>query len=178
MTHVLGLGNALMGDDGFGPAVIRAFEAEYAVGADVDVIDLGTPGLDVTPWLVDVDRVIVVDTVNTGEAPGTIRFFDKEELLRHAPGIRVGPHDPGLIETLFTLEFAGRGPKEVILIGVVPGSVEMGLDLTPCVRDMVPAAVELLARALTGLGTTIVHRERPVLQHPWWAVSPSTITFN
>ena len=45
-TYVLGLGNVLMGDDGFGPAVVQAFEAEYVVGPDVSVIDLGTPGLD------------------------------------------------------------------------------------------------------------------------------------
>ena len=72
MTNVLGLGNVLMGDDGFGPAVVRAFENAYAVGPDVLVVDVGTPGLDLTPWLADVDRVIIVDTVKSELPPGAL----------------------------------------------------------------------------------------------------------
>jgi hypothetical protein len=56
-TYMLGLGNVLMSDDGLGPAVLRAFEAQYVVGPDVSLVDLGTPGLDLSPWLADAERV-------------------------------------------------------------------------------------------------------------------------
>ena len=62
-TYVLGVGNVLMGDDGFGPAVVRAFNERYSVGPDVEVIDLGTPGLDLTPWMVDSHHIVTVSTM-------------------------------------------------------------------------------------------------------------------
>jgi hydrogenase maturation protease len=95
MIHVLSLGKVLMSDDGFGPAVVGAFEAGYTVGPEVQIVDLGTLGLDLTPWLADAERVIIIDTVNTGQAPGTLRLYDKHELLRHLPWTRSGAHDPG-----------------------------------------------------------------------------------
>ncbi|HUR35087.1 MAG TPA: hydrogenase maturation protease, partial [Vicinamibacterales bacterium] len=107
-TYVLGLGNVLMGDDGFGPAVVRAFLERYDVESDVEVVDLGTPGLDLTPWMADADHVILVDTVKAALAPGSLRIYDKADLTRQAPFARTGPHDPGVRECVLTLEFAGR----------------------------------------------------------------------
>jgi hydrogenase maturation protease len=82
---VLGLGNVLMGDDGFGPAVVRAFDAAFETGPDVDVIDIGTPGLDLMPWLADAERIVIVDTIKSTLVPGSIRVYDKNALLKHAP---------------------------------------------------------------------------------------------
>ncbi len=53
MIRVLGVGNALMSDDGLGPYVVRVLEAFYEFPADVEVIDVGTPGLDLTPYLLN-----------------------------------------------------------------------------------------------------------------------------
>jgi hydrogenase maturation protease len=175
MNYVLGLGNVLMGDDGFGPAVIRAFDAEYTVGPDVEIVDLGTPGLDMTPWLADAEHVIIVDTVNTGQPPGTLRLFVKQELLRHRPSVRVGPHDPGVQDALGALEFAGRGPADVVLLGIVPESVGMDLELTPLVRGMVPAAVDLLVKMLRYFGVTVTRRRCPTPEVRWWTVPETAI---
>ncbi|HZR25663.1 MAG TPA: HyaD/HybD family hydrogenase maturation endopeptidase [Vicinamibacterales bacterium] len=148
MIYVLGLGNVLMGDDGFGPAVVRQFEKTYDVPENVEVVDVGTPGLDLMPWFYDAERLIIVDTVKADAAPGTMRLYDKRDLLRHAPSVRTSPHDPGVKEALWTLELAGRGPKEVTLIGVVPESVELTTDLSDTVREKIPVAMEAIARAL------------------------------
>jgi hydrogenase maturation protease len=158
MISVLGLGNVLMGDDGLGPAVINAFEASYTVGADVQAIELGTPGLDLLPWLADVDQVALVDTVKSDLPPGTLRIYNKDDLLRHLPFGRVGPHDPGVKEALLALEFAGRAPRDVIVIGVVPASTELRLDLTPAVAAAVPVAVDAIRTTLERLGASAVPR--------------------
>lgn len=171
MTKVLGLGNVLMGDDGFGPIVVREFAALYDAGTEVDVIDLGTPGLDLTPWLADVDRVIIVDTIKSELPPGSMRFYDKRDLMRHVPSLRVGPHDPGLSETLRTLEFAGRAPKHVALVGVVPEQVGMGIELTAVVRAVVPCAVDVIAAALRQFGVVVTRRDAPLPPAPWWSPS-------
>jgi len=158
MISILGLGNVLMGDDGLGPAVINAFDAEFTVGADVQVIDLGTPGLDLLPWLADVDRVILVDTVKSDLPPGTLRIYDKADLLRQVPIARTGPHDPGVKEALLALEFAGRAPHDVVVIGVVPQSTELTLALTPAVAAAIPAAVAAIATALATFGAPAIAR--------------------
>jgi hydrogenase maturation protease len=158
MISVLGLGNVLMSDDGLGPVAVRTFEAWYIVPPDVQVIDLGTPGLDLLPWLADIDRVILVDTVKSGHPPGTVRVYDKVDLLRYPPTARVGPHDPGVKEALHALEFAGRAPREVMLIGIVPESTALGLELTPAIRAVVPSVVLAIELALARFGRPVAHR--------------------
>jgi hydrogenase maturation protease len=152
---LLSLGNVLMGDDGFGPAAVQAFEAQYAVDDDVHVVDLGTPGLDLLPWLADVEHVILVDTVKSGDPPGTMRIYDKAAILKHPPSARIGPHDPGVKEALLALEFAGRAPQTVTLIAVVPERIEMSLTLTPTVAATLPAAVSAIVGALERLGVAV-----------------------
>src|SRR6185436_77756 len=158
MINVLGIGNVLMGDDGFGPAVVRAFDAAYQAGPNVGVVDIGTPGLDLMPWFADVDQLVIVDTVKSSLPPGTMRLYDKGDVLRHAPSVRVGPHDPGVKEALLTLEFAGRAPREVRLIGVVPERTELALTFSPPVEAAVAPAVQALVDALEQFGVRVTRR--------------------
>ena len=169
-TYVLGLGNVLMGDDGFGPAVVRAFNDRYDVGPDVDVIDLGTPGLDLTPWMADSFHVIIVDTVKAKGEPGSLRTYDKADLMKSAPFARTGPHDPGVKECVFTLEFAGRAPEHITVVGAVPDVVGMGIELTPALAAAVPRAADAIAAALAGHGDEVMLRAdgQVVVSAPWW----------
>ena len=167
-TYVLGLGNVLMGDDGFGPAAVRACAERYATGPEVEVIDVGTPGLDLTPWFTDARHVVIVDTVRAAAPPGSLRLYHKADLLRHAPFSRVSPHDPGVKETVLTLEFAGRAPERVTVVGVVPAHVGMGLTLSAQVSGAIPAALDAIAQALQGSGSTVTRRPAPSIQAPWW----------
>jgi len=172
-TYVLGLGNVLMGDDGFGPAVVRAFETEYIVSPEingVEVVDLGTPGLDLTPWLADAERVVIVDTVKSAAPAGTLRVYTKHDVMRHGPADRVGSHDPGVQETLLRLEFAGRGPEEVTLIGVVPARVASGVQLSLELESAVPRAVGAIVAELERQGIEVHRRGNVRTNPPWWAV--------
>jgi hydrogenase maturation protease len=151
-TYVLGLGNTLMGDDGFGPAVIREFDDKYECDEHVEIVDLGTPGLDLTPWFADTPHIIIVDTVNAALPPGWIRVYEKRSLMVRAILPRVSPHDPGVKETLATLELAGRAPKDVIVIGAVPDKVGLSLELSETVQRAVPHAVQAIVEALARFG--------------------------
>jgi hydrogenase maturation protease len=172
MIAVLGLGNVLMGDDGFGPAAIKAFEETYDAGPDVNVVDLGTPGLDLLPWLADLECAVVVDTVTIALPPGTVRVYGKEDVLRHAPAPRVSPHDPGLKQALMLLEFAGRAPRELTLVGVVPASTLMSVHLSPPLRDALPRTVEAIAAALRNFGAPPARRPTPAGPAEWWPARP------
>jgi hydrogenase maturation protease len=172
-----------MGDDGFGPAVVRALEARYVVGNEatrVEVVDLGTPGLDLTPWLADADRVVIVDTVNSAAPPGTLRVYHKQDLLRQAsPGGAAspraqarGPHDPGVKETIRTLEFAGRAPEEITIVGIVPARVEPGLALSPLIQAAVDPAVAAIVAELELQGVEVRRRTDVRADRPWWQTNP------
>lgn len=165
---VIGLGNILVGDDAFGPFAVRQFGALYDVDDAVRVLDLGTPGLDLAPHLEGVDALIVLDTVSADASPGSIRTYHKDDLLAKPPPQRTNPHQPGVKETILTLELEGEAPEDVLLIGVVPENVATGVGMTAVVRDAVSAALDRLAKELDRLGHAAVRREVPRDPDIWW----------
>jgi hydrogenase maturation protease len=169
---VLGLGNVLMGDDAFGPWVVQVLLAEYDFAPDVTVQDLGTPGLDLIPYVSDLRALVLVDTVRADSEPGTVRLYRRDELLRHAPQVRLTPHDPGVKEALLSAEFAGGGPREVLLVGAVPASTSMGVRLSPPLRAAVPPAVEEVLRELARLSRPANRRRVPRPPDIWWESEP------
>lgn len=165
---VLGLGNVLMGDDGLGPFVVRQFEASYDLPENVTVEDLGTPGLDLIPFLIDLDAVIFVDIVRSTGSPGDLRVYHTEEILKQAPSPRMSPHDPGVKSALLSLRVAGAGPRDATVVGIIPASVATGPGLSDPVRAAVGAALEAIVRELARLGVRPTPRDHPRALAPWW----------
>jgi hydrogenase maturation protease len=165
---VLGLGNVLMSDDALGPWVIQVLLARYEFPEQVSVLDLGTPGLDLTPYITDREALVLVDTVKSDGPPGALRTYRKEQILRHPPLPRLSPHDPGVKEALLIADFGGRGPKEVLLVGVVPEATTMGTRLTPAVREAIPRAIEAILAELERLGAPARPRADPGRPDVWW----------
>jgi hydrogenase maturation protease len=165
---VLGLGNVLMRDDALGPFVIQTLLARYRFPERVSVQDLGTPGLELTPYLEHQDAVIVLDTVKADGPPGEVRLYRREALLRHPPAQRISPHDPGLKETILTLELHDAAPREVLVVGVVPELVDHGIGLTPAVRAAVPAVEAEVLRELDRLGCAAEPLAAPREPDIWW----------
>lgn len=164
---IAGLGNVLVGDDALGPWVVRTLEARWALPPGVTVIE-GTPGNDLVPHLMGADAVIVADTVTTRGAPGTIVCYRRDDILRTPPALRVNPHQPGLKDSLFTLDLLGEAPREVLLVGVIPQVLETGLGLSPAVRDAVDGVVDAIVRELARLGLVPTAREAAEPVRPWW----------
>jgi hydrogenase maturation protease len=169
VIKVLGIGNVLMSDDGFGPFVIRVLEAAYECPPDVEFVDAGTPGLDLTPYLMGTDAVIFVDTVSSRGVPGAIRIYDRDAILKVPPQARTGGHDPALKEALLTVEAAGAGPSRVTLVGVIPEWIATGVALSPRLEAAVGPAVLAVVEALAALGVHLTRRVHPEVPHIWWA---------
>jgi hydrogenase maturation protease len=167
-VRVLGLGNVLMGDDAVGPWVIEELLANWDFPENVDVVDVGTPGLDLVPYVADADTILIVDTVKADGRPGRMQVYEREQLFARPAQPRLSPHDPGLGETLFTLTLAGSAPRDVALIGVVPEAVDRGIGLSPAVRQAVPRAAAVIVERLTSLGFAPRRRMSPVPTAPWW----------
>ena len=167
-VRVLGLGNVLMGDDALGPWVIESLQAGWEFPEGVSVLDVGTPGLDLTPFLADAETVILVDTVKADGPPGTICVYPREKLVSRPPQPRVSPHDPGLTEALLALDLAGAAPRDVILVGVVPKAVAQGVRLSPEVRAAVEKAAARVVELLSLMGLAARRRAEAPPAAPWW----------
>jgi hydrogenase maturation protease len=166
---VIGIGNVLEGDDAIGPTVVRTFEARYEVGDGVSVIDGGTPGLDLTAYLMGLEGLVVVDAIRTrtGTA-GEVKVYDKQGILNRGPVVAMSQHEPGLRESILHAEFQGVSPPVISLVGVVAGSVDLGCRLTPEVRDAIDGAVEAVRAALAAMGVVAVRRDPPLRPDLWW----------
>jgi hydrogenase maturation protease len=145
VTLIAGIGNILLGDDGLGPAVVDYLQQHCELPHGVEAVDLGTPGLDLAPYLCQCKKLILIDAVEDDGAPGELRMYRGDELYRRPASPRMSPHDPGIQETLLYLELAGSGPDEVVLIGALAGVTEPGIGLSDAVRCAVP---ELARQAL------------------------------
>ncbi len=170
---VIGIGNVLAGDDAVGPHVLKVLEARWALPPDVEVLDAGTPGYDLTAFIAGVEAAVIVDSVRAGGAPpGALRTYDKEALLAKAPVLALSPHEPGVREALLNADFMGVAPRVVRLVGVVPASVATGIALSPEVRAAVPAAVAQVLRELESLGVRASERLPPAEPDLWWERPP------
>jgi len=166
--RILGVGNVLCTDDGLGPYAIKVLEAQFEFPEHVEVIDVGTPGLDFTPYLSGARMVIVLDTVKGEEAAGTLRLLRDGEIIAKPPPSRMSPHEPGLREGLMATEFSDSSPDEILLIGVVPESTEGGTKLTDAVRSAVTEVVDAVMVELERLGRPPVRRDPPAELELWW----------
>lgn len=155
---VVAIGNVLHGDDGLGPFALRALQEQLALPDEVPVVDLGTPGPEFAHYILDWDVMIVLDAVLLDAPPGTVRLMRRDEVLRKAPPMRLTPHDASLRDALLTAEFAGQGPQEVLLVGVVPESTEKGTYITPTVRAAVPEVIAAVQAELARWGVTVERR--------------------
>jgi hydrogenase maturation protease len=164
----MGVGNVLTGDDALGPYVLETLEATYDFGLQVQLLDLGTPGIDLTMFLEPVDALIVIDAVKADAAPGTVKTYRKAELLKGSLPVVMSPHEPTLREALMRLELVGHGPKEVLLVGAVPAHLTLGARLSPAVRDQVPAIVGVVLEELARLGAPAQPKATPRRPAFWW----------
>jgi len=165
---VLGIGNVLNADDGLGPHAVRVLEAEWETGPGVEIIDGGTPGLDLVSVLHGAEAVVVVDAVRDRGAPGDVKRYPREDVIEGAPRLAMSPHEPGLRDALLTMEFEGSTPGDVTLWGAIPESVELGPGLTPACRAAIPALVDGVVAELRRLGAPPRRRDPPLKPDLWW----------
>lgn len=149
---VAGMGNLLRGDDGFGPAVVRALEDAGALPAGVRAVEMGIGGVGLVHELMDgYDALVLVDAVDRGGAPGklyllepevpdaaAIPAFERRELAADMHQAVPGP-------ALVMARAVGALPPVVRMLGCQPAEVEeFCTELSPAVRQAVPAAVEMI----------------------------------
>jgi hydrogenase maturation protease len=165
---VLGIGNVLMGDDGVGPYTVKVLEARYEFSKQVELQDVGTPGLGITSVFSEYDALILIDAVSARKDPGEVKVYRKDELVLVPLKPRISPHDPALVEALLFSELSGKCPKEVLLVGVVPEACELGCGLSAAVQAGVETAIGVVLTELEQLGAPVKLKARPDVPSIWW----------
>ena len=148
-TVVLGVGNLVMADEGLGVRCVERLEASGVLPVDVVIIDGGTSTNELLGDLEDLDLLVIVDAVATGGAPGSLVRLEGD----HIPAAfsnKLSPHQHGINDLLATLRFAGRAPGRVVVLGMTPGRIELGLELSPEVAAALPALEARIVAEVTG----------------------------
>lgn len=132
---VLGVGNTIMGDEGVGVRCVEWLASRLP--PDVLAVDGGTSTHELLGDLEDADVLIIVDAIVTTEPPGTILRLEGDRIPK-AFSNKFSPHQHGINDLLANLELLGRSPKRLVLFGIAPERVELGMELTPAVEAVVP----------------------------------------
>lgn len=155
---ILGLGNVLLEDDGVGAAAVSLLLDRFEPPDGVRVLDGGTLGLSLLPYLENAGAVILVDAVSADGAPGTLVRLDGEDVAS-AVATRLSPHQVGVADLLDGARWLGRYPDRVVLLGLVPASMELSVGLSPLVRASLLELVEQVVAEAASLGFAFEARD-------------------
>ena len=151
-TLVLGLGNILLGDEGVGVRVIERLLEQVEFPEEVQVLDGGTLGLDLLPYLEGAARLLVVDAAQARKPAGTLVRLTGREIPIFLDASKVSPHQEGLQDLLAVAALKGYLPQELVFLGVQVGSLGVSLELSPAVAAQVNPMVERVLEELTRWG--------------------------
>ncbi len=144
---VLGIGNILWADEGFGVRVLETLDRAYTFPEPVTLLDGGTQGLYLLPYLEEAEGVVIVDAVDFGSPPGTLHIRADADVPAVLAARKVSLHQTGFQEILGLLALRGHTPGRIVLVGVQPEVLDdYGGGLTQTVAAQIePAARKVLA---------------------------------
>ncbi|MBP6895894.1 MAG: HyaD/HybD family hydrogenase maturation endopeptidase [Gammaproteobacteria bacterium] len=160
---VLGIGNVLWADEGFGVRCIEALQQRYEFAPQVQLIDGGTQGLYLVQHVQQARRLMIFDAIDYGLAPGELKLVENDDVPRFMGAKKMSLHQTGFQEVLMLALLTEKYPDEVLLIGCQPEEIEdYGGSLRPAVRQALEDALALGVDTLRRWGAQPVPRERPL----------------
>ena len=160
---VLGIGNLLWADEGFGVRCVEHLAAQWQVPDGITVMDGGTQGLYLLPYVQGAKRLIVFDAIDYGLEPGTMKRVEGDEVPRFMGAKKMSLHQTGFQEVLCLAQFTGHYPGQVLLIGCQPEELEdFGGSLRDIVKQTLPQALALGLERLREWGGEPQQRPQPL----------------
>ena len=126
---VLGIGNVILSDEGFGVRVVEYLAANYDFPDEVQLIDGGTLGIELTHYVTGTDKLLIIDSINGGKAPGTEFRFTGSDIKAHFAD-KISAHEIGIQDVLTMLELTGRKIPRMTVIGAQPYHIGAGVNLS------------------------------------------------
>lgn len=155
---VLGIGNILLTDEGFGVRVIEKLYDEYEFPENVSLVDGGVLGINLLGVIAEAKHLIVVDAVKNKQPPGTLYRLEKDELPERIL-LKNSLHQTDFLETLTLCQAIDQVPQTTVVLGVEPEDIlTHSVDMTPTVAARVDEMMDLVLRELDHLGVTAKKR--------------------
>lgn len=141
---ILGIGNLLWADEGFGVRCVEALNESWSLPPEVSLMDGGTQGLYLLPYVQQADCLLVFDAIDYGDSPGLLREVVGNDVPKFMGVRKMSLHQTGFQDVLAAAELTGRLPETLVLIGVQPEELnDFGGGLRDAVKMQIPAAVDL-----------------------------------
>jgi hydrogenase maturation protease len=148
---VLGIGNILLSDEGAGVRAVQHLAEQYRIPPQLTLIDGGTMGLEILPYLEGKTHLFLVDAVANGQGAGHVT----KKLLTD-PGVffrnKISPHQLGISEVLGAATLTDCLPSTIILFGIEPKTLQAGLSFSPEVENGLPSLIRLLIEEIEATG--------------------------
>ena len=162
-TLILGIGNVLWADEGFGVRCVETLNSRHVFPDEVCVMDGGTQGIFLLPWVRSAKRLLIFDAIDFGLEPATLKLIVGDDVPRYMGAKKVSMHQAGFQEVLSSAQLSGEFPDQLALVGAQPQLLnDYGGSLTPAVRAQVDPAVELALEVLRDWGVAVTQREVPL----------------
>lgn len=159
---VMGIGNLLWADEGFGVRAVEALNAAYTFPDHVRLMDGGTQGMFLLSYIQAADRLLIFDAIDFGLAPGEMRLIRDDDVPSYMGAKKVSMHQTGFQEVLASARLLGQYPERLALIGVQPVELDdYGGSLRPQVKARIADALALGARVLEEWGVEALPRRDP-----------------
>jgi hydrogenase maturation protease len=151
---LIGLGNILMQDEGVGVHAVKTILQEYTIPSNLRIVDGGTAGLDLLPFIEGRDRVLFVDAVNFRQEAGHIGMLRNQEIPAFF-SVKHSLHHLGLADVLAAAQLMNTLPPDVCLIGIQPHTIALGLELTPFIEARLQPLLNLILSQLQEWGLSL-----------------------
>ena len=145
-TIVIGIGNIIRGDDGAGIHALRLLRERRGLPQQLQLIEGGTLGLELLPYLRDAGRIILLDAMDAGESPGTVFCLKAPNLMGLNGSWSV--HQLGVADLITALRFIRDDEPDITIIGIQPGNTDWVTQLSPQVNAALNDVVELCLKQL------------------------------
>lgn len=156
---VLGVGNILLSDEGAGVRAVESLREKYDFPESVELIDGGTMGLDLLPFIEGKDKLLIIDAVTIDKPPGTLIKIEGNDIPKFL-SLKLSVHQIGLPDMLSAANLMGILPKDMCLIGIQPKSLETGTELTDELFRCLDAVVEKALDTLRAWGVSVREKEK------------------
>lgn len=155
---ILGVGNVLMSDEGVGVRAIEEIQNRFQFHGDVELLDGGTSGIELLRYISRKDHLIIIDAIKGGHPPGTVLRVEGEDVPARFR-TRISPHQLGISDLLAAAALTGEMPKNLVLFGIEPKRIELGLGFSDEVKASFDKLISVVAEEIRGLGYTLEPRE-------------------
>lgn len=136
---IMGIGNVLWADEGFGVRCVEHLADNWTLPDGITLLDGGTQGLYLLPFLEEADTLVVFDAIDYGLQPGTLKVIEGDEVPRFMGAKKMSLHQTGFQDVIATAQLMGYCPETLLLIGCQPEELE---DYGGGLRDVVAAQIE------------------------------------